>query len=159
MLTVEERRELIHKIRLLPEELAKAIEGLSFEQLNTPYGEGKWTVRQVVNHVADSHINGFSRMKMVVTEKHPTLKPYDQDAWAKFVDTSEHPPAAALRTLSGLHERWVAFLESLDNETFARTGYHPDEGDLTLDQLVKDYARHGEKHIGHIMGLRKAKGW
>lgn len=159
MLTVDERRTLIHKIRLLPEELAKAIDGLTFEQLNTPYGEGKWTVRQVVNHVADSHVNGFARMKLVVTEENPDLKPYDQDRWAQLEDTINHPPAAALRTLSGLHERWVAFLESLPNEAWARKGNHLEAGEMTLDQLLVDYANHGEKHIGHVMGLREAKGW
>ena len=155
----KDRDTLIGKIATLPAELAEAIRGLTEAQLDSPYGAGKWTVKQVVNHVSDSHLNGFSRMKMVLTEDHPALKPYDQDAWAALPDTAGYPVEAALQILQGLHERWAVLLRSLDDSAWQRTAYHPEVGEMTLEELLVDYAEHGEKHIGHIMGLRRAQKW
>lgn len=154
-----DRQHSIAKIASLPAALAEAVAGLTDAQLDTPYGEGKWTIRQVVNHVSDSHMNGFCRMKLVLTESHPTLKPYDQNAWAVLADTAGYPVSAALQILSGLHERWVVLLKSVRESDWQRTGFHPESGELTLDDLLVDYAEHGEKHIGHIMGLRRAREW
>ena len=159
MLTATERRDKIALIRRLPAELESAVQGLNDQQLDTPYREGGWTVRQVVHHLADSHLNAFVRMKLILTEDHPTLKPYDQEMWAKLPDTLETPLASSLTILKGLHERWSTLLENVPETSWARSARHPESGEVTLDSMLTTYAKHGEKHVGHIMGLRNAKRW
>jgi hypothetical protein len=159
MSTPKERNEKIAKIRKLPEQLELAVKGLDEQQLDTPYRPGGWTVRQVVHHLADSHMNAYVRMKLMLTEDTPTLKPYDQDEWAKLVDSSKLPIRTSLSILKGLHDRWTFLLESLPDAAWNRAGHHPERGDVTLESMLTTYAGHGEKHIGHITGLRTSKGW
>lgn len=159
LLTPAERLGKIAKIKNLPAVLEAAVKGLNDDQLNTPYGEGKWTIRQVVHHLADSHMNAFVRVKLALTEQKPTLKPYDQEEWAKLYDTTELPIQASLLILNGLHERWSALLEALPDSSWNRPMIHPEIGDLTLDDLLVTYAHHGENHVGQITKLRAEKGW
>lgn len=152
-MTPDERRACIEEIRSFPSLLQQAVAGLDNEQLDTPYREGGWTVRQVAHHVADSHINGYSRMRMIVTEEHPTLKPYDQDAWAVLADYAM-PLEGTISLLQGLHERWAVFLESIPDESWGRTAYHPEDGDVTLEDFLKNYADHGTRHLEQIERVR-----
>jgi DinB superfamily len=159
MVTVAERHDLIATMRHLPAAVEAAVKGLTDAQLNTPYREGGWTARQVVHHLADSHLNGFVRMKLMLTEVGPVLKPYDQDAWAILPDTAETPIESSMSILRGLHDRWVALLEHLPEASWGRSAFHPEVGVVTLADLLADYARHGEKHVGQVMKLRGAHGW
>jgi hypothetical protein len=159
MLTTTERREKIAKIQQLPAVLKAAVQGLNDRQLDTPYRTGGWTVRQVVHHLADSHMNAVIRMKLILTEEAPTLKPYNQDAWAKLIDTSTLPIQSSLALLTGLHERWTKLLESLPDGAWIRTAHHPERGDVSLESMLITYSGHGEKHVGQITGLRNAQGW
>jgi hypothetical protein len=159
MLTAPERHDLMAKIRRLPAAIEAAAQGLTDAQLNTPYRDGGWTVRQVVHHLADSHLNGFLRMKLILTEAGPVLKPYDQDAWAALSDTAAMSIESSLLILRGLHERWVALLESLPEASWKRSALHPEVGVVSLADLLADYARHGEQHVEQVMRLRAAQGW
>lgn len=159
MLTPAQRKELIDKMRQLPDQIEAAVRGLDDAKLDTPYGPGKWTPRQVVHHLADSHMNAFVRMKLVMCEDKPTLKPYNQDDWAKFEDASKLPVAPSLSIIRGLHQRLVHMLDHARESDFARPAHHPEHGEISLDTLVGIYGRHGEKHCGQINGLRAAKGW
>ncbi len=158
MTEAADREQSIKKIEALPALLEEAVRGLSDRQLDTPYREGGWTVRQVVHHLADSHINALVRMKLILTENRPTLKPYDQDAWSKLPD-SHLPIAPSLSILRGLHERWATLLRSIPEEAWSRVAVHPEAGEMTPDRLLSMYSGHGEKHVGHIRSLRTAKGW
>lgn len=157
-MTPEERRACIEEIRILPDLVRDAIEGLNDARLDTAYREGGWTVRQVVHHIADSHVNAYGRMKLVLTERHPTLKPYDQDAWAELADYAL-PVDSSIALLAGLHRRWAAFLEAVPDEGWGRTAYHPEDGEVTLEGLLRSYARHGRHHVGQIEELRRSSGW
>ena len=159
MLTPQQRHELITRMRRLPEDLAAAVKGLNDAQFDTPYGEGKWTIRQVVHHLADSHMQAFGRVKLIVTEDKPTFKPYSQNEWAKLHDAQRAPVASSLKILEGLHQRWCDLLGALPEGAWQRHAIHPERGDVTLDDMIGTYASHGEKHIGHIAQLRMAKGW
>lgn len=155
----EERLEYFSAIERLPTQARDAVAGLEDAALDTPYREGGWTVRQVIHHLADSHMNSFIRMRLVVTEDHPTIRPYDQDAWAALPDSSTLPVAPSLAILDGLHERWGRMLRSLPDEAFGRTAFHPEMGEVTLDELVAIYARHGTNHCRQILDLRERMGW
>jgi hypothetical protein len=157
--TTEERRGRITSIRQFPGNLKQALHGMTDAQLDTPYREGGWTVRQVVHHLADSHMHAYLRMKRIVSEDRPTLKPYDQDVWASMREARSMPVEASVTLLEGLHERWATFLENLPDNAWSRTAQHPERGTVVLDSMVTTYADHGKKHIGHILGLRAAKGW
>ena len=159
MLTPTERRQKIDGIRRLPAALETAVKGLNDRQLDTPYRPGGWTIRQVVHHLADSHVNAFVRMKLILTEEKPRLKPYNQDAWANLPDANAMPVQSSLAILKGLHERWCTLLESVPEEAWSRTAIHPERGEVLLEGQLITYASHGEKHVGHITGLRSAKGW
>ena len=159
MLSPAQRNDLIDKMHQLPDQIEAAVRGLDDQQLDTPYGPGKWTPRQVVHHLADSHMNAFVRMKLILAEEKPTLKTYNQDEWAKFDDASKLPVAPSLAILRGLHERLVHMLKHASDSDFARPAHHPERGEVTLDDMVVIYGRHGEKHCGQINGLRAAKGW
>ena len=150
--------ERINRIRSLPRQLEKAIAGLDESQLSTPYRDGGWTVRQVVHHLADSHMNAFIRMKLILAEDHPTLKPYDQEVWAELPDIRS-PLDASLGIIRGLHERWVTLLENIPESAWTRTGKHPETGEVSLESLLTTYAHHGENHVGQITGLRSRKSW
>jgi hypothetical protein len=158
-MTAPERAARIEQIRDLPSALHAALRGLTDEQLDTPYRPGGWTVRQVVHHLADSHMNAFVRMKLILTEDRPTLKPYDQNAWALLPDSSTAPLGASLALLDGLHARWTIVLTGVREEQWGRSARHPETGELTLEGLLQTYSAHCAKHLGHILGLRTARGW
>lgn len=149
-MTQAERDIMIAKIEALPAELEKELAGASDEALAQPYREGGWNSRQVVHHLADSHMHAFLRCKFVVNEEKPTLKPYDQDVWASQSDASDGPLEHSLAILRGLHARWAAFLKSLPESAWTRPAYHPERGDMILEDFLRIYSGHGEKHIGHI---------
>lgn len=158
-MTPEERGRKIERIRDLPAALEEAVRGLNDKQLDTPYREGGWTVRQVVHHLADSHMNAFIRMKLTLAEENPHLKPYDQDVWATMPDAAGMPIGVSLEILRGLHDRWYHLLRGVADGGWVRTASHPERGSITLESQLQTYAGHGDKHVGHITGLRKAKGW
>ncbi|MDH3272045.1 MAG: putative metal-dependent hydrolase [Gemmatimonadota bacterium] len=157
-LTAEERARHIDSIAAFPAHMRKSVADLSDEQLDTPYREGGWTVRQLVHHTMDSHMNAYLRFKLAVTEDHPTLVTYDQDAWATLPDVRD-PIDGTLDVLSGLHDRWATFLRALEPAAFARTAHHPEVGDITVDTLLEIYGWHGPHHVAHVTTLRARKGW
>jgi hypothetical protein len=135
------------------------VAGLSPEQLDTPYRDGGWTVRQVVHHVPDSHMNAFIRTKLALTEVDPTIKPYDEKAWSVLADVRNTPIETSLVLLETLHERWNHLLRALSEADFSRTLVHPEHGPRTLDWLVALYAWHGAHHVAHITSLRERMDW
>ncbi len=145
-----DRQALIEKIRILPDQIAALVGGLTEEQLTTPYLCGEWTVAQNVHHLVDSHVNSYIRFKLILTEDYPTLGDYDQDAWATLPDASSAQVEYSLIILRGLHERWVKLLQSLDASQWSRAGVHPANGEVTIDSLLVTYAGHGEAHIDQI---------
>jgi uncharacterized damage-inducible protein DinB len=153
-----QRKELLEQIADLPANLRQAVRGMQDDQLDTPYREGGWTVRRVVHHVADSHINSYVRFKLALTENKPHIKGYDENEWAKLRD-SEMPIEVSLALLDSLHKRWVTLLHSLRPEDFARTLEHSERGEITLDSMVALYAWHGRHHTAHITELKKRMGW
>jgi uncharacterized damage-inducible protein DinB len=153
------RGECIQHIAHVPAAMRRALDGLSDGQLDTPYRPGGWTVRQVVHHVPDSHLNAYCRFKLALTEQNPTIKPYDEAAWAKVADTARTPPDVSLTMLDALHKRWVILLESMTAADFARPLNHPEKGPITLDWMLQLYAWHGRHHAAHITELRKREGW
>jgi uncharacterized damage-inducible protein DinB len=156
----EQRAAWIGEIRRLPADLREAVRGLSAEQLGTPYREGGWTVRQVVHHLADSHMNSLTRFKLTLTEENPTIKPYREAAWAELADAVTLPVETSLQLLDALHERWIVLLESLSAEDYQRTFFHPESGQtVKLDYNVGIYAWHGRHHVAHITSLRERMGW
>ncbi|MEZ4637887.1 MAG: putative metal-dependent hydrolase [Caldilineaceae bacterium] len=144
------RQTLIEKISALPAQIAALTTGLSSDELTTAYIPGEWTVAQNVHHLADSHMNSYIRCKLIATEEQPPLKPYDQDQWARFPDATNADIAGSLALLTALHGRWVTFWQNLSAEDWARTGYHPENGVVALDQQLVLYAEHGEAHIEQI---------
>jgi hypothetical protein len=156
----EALRKVIAEIASAPAELRTAVNGLSEEQLETPYRPGGWTVRQVIHHVADSHINSYMRFRFALTEPEPTIKAYDENVWAQLPDASRAPVEPSLGLLDGLHGRWVMLLESFTPAEWARTFCHPERPDpLRLDSTAALYAWHGKHHAAHITSLRAARGW
>ena len=149
----------IETLRRLPERMRAAVSGLGDSQLDTPYREGGWTVRQVVHHVADSHSVSCMRFKLALTEDWPTINPYDEAAWAKLADSRSLPVEASLAILDGLHARWVALLESLAAEDFQKGFNHPERGKLNLAATLAIYDWHSRHHLAHITGLRARRGW
>jgi uncharacterized damage-inducible protein DinB len=158
-LTPAERSAKIEAIRGTPARLRAAVAGLSDPQLDTPYRDGGWTVRQVVHHVVDSHLNAYVRCKLALTEENPTIKPYQEKLWAELPDSKTLPVETSLAMLEALHARWVALLDSLGPEHCRRTLHHPESGDMTIDSLLELYGWHGLHHEGHITGLRARMGW
>ena len=157
-LTDAMRTPAIDTIAALPASLRAAVDGLGHPQLDSPYRPGGWTVRQLVHHVADSHMNGFIRLKLGLTEDVPTIKPYDQDAWATLADT-QLPIDISLALLDNVHARWTAVLRSLEPAAFLRTFTHPELGLLTLERHLQLYAWHSRHHVAHITALREREHW
>ena len=152
--------QLIAEIAEAPGALRSAVAGLSHDQLGTRYRPNGWTVKQVVHHVPDSHMNAYCRFKLALTEDEPTIKPYDQEKWAELPDSQRVPIDVSLDLLDALHQRWVALLMSMDPADFNRGLRHPEHGRvLTLAQMLGLYAWHGRHHVGHITSLRKREGW
>lgn len=150
----ETRARHIDGIATLPSRIRKAVSGLSQQQLDTPYREGGWTVRQVVHHVPDSHLNAYIRCKLALTEETPTIKPYDEAAWSRLKDSELTPSEVSLALLEAVHARWVTLLRSLRAEDFARRFNHPEAGVHDLDWLVAIYDWHGNHHLAHITSVR-----
>jgi uncharacterized damage-inducible protein DinB len=149
----------IHTLSLLPGRLRAAVAALDDHQLDTPYREGGWTVRQVVHHVADSHANAYIRMKLALTEDWPTIKPYDEAAWADLSDARWLPVDVSLDLIAPLHARWTSLLESLKDEDFQRGYVHPESGRQNLAQALASYDWHSRHHTAHIVNLRTRMGW
>ncbi|MGA3159837.1 MAG: YfiT family bacillithiol transferase [Terracidiphilus sp.] len=145
-------------LRLLPERLRAAVAGLKDTQLDTPYREGGWTARQVVHHIADSHAQAYIRCKTALTEDWPTIKVYDEAAWAKLPD-SRLPIEGSLKLIEALHGRWVALLESLSEDDFRKGFNHPERGRVNLATALAMYEWHSRHHTAHITGLRARMGW
>jgi hypothetical protein len=143
----------------LPNALRAAVHGLSDKQLDTPVGEGKWTIRQITHHIADANMNACTRMKLIVTEEKPILKPYNQDQWAILSDCTTGPVESTLTLIKGLHERWVLFLRSLPETSWTREGIHLENGKVALFDVLKLYSRHGDSHIQHIIAFREKMKW
>ena len=154
-----DRQMFIRQIADAPAELRSALAGLSEEQLDTPYREGGWTVRQVVHHLADSHLNAFVRFKLGMTEDQPTIKTYDQQRWAELADAKAAPVETSLALIESLHKRFAVLLRSMSAADFARTMNHPEQGIVTLDRYLSLYAWHGRHHVAHITSLRERMGW
>jgi hypothetical protein len=157
--TPQKRTGWMRDIAELPVTLAKAVSGLSAAQLDTPYRDGGWTVRQVVHHFADSHMNAFIRFKLALTEEAPQIKPYDEKAWATTADVRGQDIGLSLMLLQGLHARWSALLSSLTAEQLDRTFLHPESGAQKLDRTLQTYAWHSKHHVVHITRLRERSGW
>jgi hypothetical protein len=149
----------IHTLRLLPERLRAAVDGLNDSQLDTPYREGGWALRQVVHHVADSHTNSYVRFKLALTEDWPTIKTYDEAAWANLADSRWLPVDVSLAMIEGLHKRWVGLLESLSDVDFQKGFVHPELGRQNLAKTLALYDWHSRHHTAHITGLRTRQGW
>jgi hypothetical protein len=158
-LTDAERAAAIATIAGTPAKLRAAVNGLTDAQLDMPYRPGGWTVRQVVHHIADSHMHAYMRTRFTLTEQNPPVKPYPEALWAELADAKAMPVEPSLAILDGLHARWVNLFGSLKPEQFARTMLHPEHGALTLDGLLKIYSWHGPHHVAHVMGLRKRSGF
>lgn len=158
-LSAAQRASAIETIAQTPARLRAAVNGLSPQQFDTAYRPGGWTVRQVAHHVPDSHMNAYIRTKLALTEDEPTIKPYDEKAWADLGDTRLTAIESSLALLEALHERWVYLLRSLNDSDFARTFRHPEHGVRTLDWMVALYAWHGPHHVAHITSLHERMGW
>ena len=160
VLTPADRERHISSIETLPRRLRSAVSAFTPERWQTPYRPGGWTVHQLVHHIPDSHLNAYTRFKLALTEDEPTIKPYDEAAWAELADTAATAPEVSLDLLQALHLRWVALLHSLSDEEFARTLRHPGQGrTLTLDQILAQYGWHSEHHLAHITRLIEREGW
>ncbi|RZK46492.1 MAG: putative metal-dependent hydrolase [Pedobacter sp.] len=155
-----QKKQWIGDIRYLPGLIEYSIQNLDEAQLDEPYRPGGWTIRQVVHHVADSHMNAYIRFKLGLTENNPTIKPYEEALWAELADTRIVPINVSLTILHALHLRWVAVLDAMTDEDFLKTVYHPEKKhDLTLWYLLGSYAWHGRHHVAHITSLREGKNW
>lgn len=153
------RSALIESVAAAPSRLRQAVDSLSDTQLDTPYREGGWTVRQVVHHVPDSHMNAYIRMKLGLTEDAPMIKTYDENLWAQLPDERTGRIEPSLTLLDALHERWVTLLNHMSDVDYRRTVKHPDWGEIDLLTLLKLYEWHGRHHVAHITALRQRSGW
>jgi uncharacterized damage-inducible protein DinB len=158
-LTDAERAACLEAIEQAPANMRAAVADLNDEQLNTPYRAEGWTVRQVVHHVPESHLNSYTRFKLALTEDQPMIKPYFEDRWAEMSDAREAPINLSLDLLEALHRRWIWFLRSLKAEDYQRSFVHPDLGVVTLEKNIALYAWHGKHHVAQITSLREREGW
>jgi len=154
-----QRETAIAVIADLPGNLRSAVSGLSEAQLDTPYREGGWTVRQLVHHVADSHINAYTRMRLALTEDWPTIKPYQEARWAESADAKTLPVEVSLSLLEALHRRWIVLLQSLSEADWERGYIHPEHGREPLSTVAALYSWHSKHHTAHVTELRKRMGW
>lgn len=154
-----DRAAFIDEIAALPGHLRSAVEGLDDARLDTPYRPGGWTVRQVVHHVPDSHLNSYVRFKWTLTEDRPTIRTYEQAAWAELTDARTAPVGPSLDLLAALHERWTGWLRTLSDDGWARTFVHPELGEMDLAALLQLYAWHGRHHLAHVTSLIERQGW
>jgi uncharacterized damage-inducible protein DinB len=158
-ITREVRSDFIKTIETLPSQLKKEVENLSPQQLDTPYRDGGWTIRQVVHHIPDSHVNSYVRFKLALTEDNPQIKTYEESLWAELPDTFNTPIEISLQLLDSVHKRWAILLRSLTDEQFEKTFQHPEWGNITLSKTLALYAWHSKHHLAHITELKKRMGW
>jgi len=158
-LTEEQKAKSLDDIEQTPARMRAAVAGLTEKQLDTPYREGGWTVRQVVHHVPDSHMNSYIRFKLAMTEAEPTIRTYMENLWAELPEAKSGPVEMSLSLLENLHRRWMMFLRGLKAEDWKRTFRHPELGAMTLEKNLALYAWHGKHHVAHITGLRERMGW
>src|ERR1700733_9725933 len=158
-LTEDQKGKLLDDIGRAPADLRAAVNGLSQQQLDTPYRPDGWTVRQVVHHVPDSHLNAYVRFKLALTEEEPTIKPYAEDRWARLSDTQATPVEVSLTMLDSLHDRWGRLLRSLKPEEWKRSFRHPELGLVSLEKNLALYDWHGRHHVAHITSLRQRNSW
>lgn len=159
-ITPARRDGWINEIAEAPAQLRNAVSGLSDAQFDTPYREGGWTLRQVVHHLPDSHLNAYTRFKLALTEDNPTIRPYDEALWAELPDTAATQIGVSLVMLEALHRRWVILLRAMQEDQWARTFFHPEQNkSLPLDRVLALYAWHGKHHIAQITSLRDRMGW
>jgi hypothetical protein len=158
-LTPEQRAAAVESIAAVPSRLREAVNNLTPPQLDTPYRPGGWTVRQLVHHIGDSHMNAIGRFKLALTEDEPTIKTYEENLWAQLADTTTPPIDISLQLLDGLHARWAILLRSLKPEQFSRKFRHPEWGAGTVDFLLAQYSWHGKHHVAHISALRERNNW
>lgn len=157
--TAVEREVAIQNVSRLPQQLGSPVAEWPDAKLDTPYRPDGWTVRQLVHHVADSHMNAYVRVRLALTEDWPTIVPYDEALWAKLADASTAPVAVSLELLQALHIRWVQLWRSLDREQWERGYLHPQNGRTTLEQTLMIYDWHGRHHVAHVTGLAARMGW
>jgi uncharacterized damage-inducible protein DinB len=157
--TAAHRAAAIKALAELPARMRLACAGLTDAQLDTPYRPAGWTVRQVVHHTVDSHINAYLRTKFTLSDDSPTIRPYPEAIWAEMADGRTAPVSMSLNLLDALHGRWVMLLRSLDEAQFSRTFLHPERGAMTLDDLLDLYAWHSRHHTAHVTALRDREGW
>ncbi len=158
-LTMKRRKELIAEIAEASGNMRAAVNGLNDMQLDTPYRPAGWTVRQVVHHIPDSHLNAYIRFKWTMTENEPTIKAYNEKAWAELTEAKTAPVEMSLHLLEAVHIRWIALLNNLTEKDFGRKLIHPENGPMTLDRMLCLYAWHGKHHVAHITELRKREAW
>jgi uncharacterized damage-inducible protein DinB len=159
ILTGDQKTQYLNDIEQTPARLRAAIRGLSDQQLNTPYREGGWTVRQVAHHVPDSHMNAYIRFKLALTEEEPTIRPYMEDRWAELPDSKQTPIEVSLALLDSLHQRWTIVLRSISDADWKRNFRHPELGLMSLEKTLALYSWHGRHHVAHVTGLREKMGW
>jgi hypothetical protein len=157
MFTPAHRYELIGQLRDFPHYLEEVIRPLSAEELTTAYLAQEWTVAQNVHHLADSHMNAFIRVKLLLTEEYPTIRPYDQDAWAATAEATPAEVGTSLLILTGLHQRWADLFLTLSEQQWKRKGMHPENGEITVESLLRSYAAHGNGHLDQIARTLAAK--
>lgn len=155
IITRETLSQWVSDISTFPTRLISEVNHLTDEQLETQYRLGGWTIRQVVNHCADSHMNSITRLKLALTENEPTIKPYHEERWAELADSKKMPIASALKMLEGIHERWTVLLNNMTEEQHGRIFIHPEQGKVRLDEMIGLYAWHCNHHLAHIKGLKK----
>lgn len=159
-ITAQDRQTYFLEIERLPADLRAAVSGLTDEQLDTPYREGGWTIRQVVHHVPDSHLNSYVRFRWTLTEDQPTIKAYYEDRWAELSDAATAPIAPSLQLLEALHQRWLLLLRAMNDEDYSRTLVHPETRKvIRLDTMLALYAWHGKHHVAHIQALKDRMSW
>ncbi len=157
--TEQQKQAFLTEIARTPADLRAAVKGLSDAQLDTAYRPDGWTVRQVVHHLSDSHMNSYVRFKLALTEEEPTIKPYAEDLWAELSDSKSTPVEISLTMLDSLHDRWLRLLRSLTPEQWKRSFRHPAMGPMDLEKTLALYAWHGRHHVAHITDLRKRMSW
>lgn len=156
----KEKDARIADVLFLPRMLEYAVLNLDEKQIQTPYREGGWTIHQLVHHLADSHMNSFIRFKLALTEDNPAIKPYDEDQWSRLPDVSNVPINVSITLLHSLHRRWHTLLESMSEQDFQRTVFHPEhQRNISLWDMLLIYAWHGKHHVAHITNLRELNGW
>jgi len=158
-LSEEQKTKFLDEIEQTPARLKAAVQGLSAQQLDTPYRDGGWTVRQVVHHVPDSHMNSYMRFKLALTEEEPTIRTYMEDRWAELPEARTAPIELSLGLLENLHKRWMLMLRAIPEADWKRTFLHPALGLMNLERTLALYAWHGRHHVAHVTELRKRMGW